>query len=309
MQVHYDIERLPHFRNAVVTIGTFDGVHSGHQHILSALKEEAARTGGETVVITFDPHPRKIVQPQASLELITTLSEKAALLETRGIDHLVVVPFTAAFASQEAEDYVSSFLVDRFHPHTLIIGYDHRFGKGRSGGYELLEQLQERYGYRLIEIPQQLLHSIAISSTKIRTSLKQSDVATANELLGYPYFFEGTVVHGDKIGRTIGYPTANLQYTDSDKIRLGEGVFAAKAFLGDRVIGGMLSIGKRPTLNDVIERVEINLFDFDEEIYGSTLRIEVHQYLRAQEKYDSLDALKEQLHRDKENSLKVLGAL
>jgi riboflavin kinase/FMN adenylyltransferase len=306
MQVHYDIEGLPRFRNAVITIGTFDGVHKGHQQILSALHEEAGRIGGETVVITFDPHPRKIVQPETSLELITTLSEKAALLEACGIDHLVVAPFTAAFAAQEAEEYVSSFLVDRFHPHTLIIGYDHRFGKDRSGGYELLEQLQEKYGYRLIEIPRHVLHSIAISSTKIRSALKESDVATANELLGYPYFFEGIVVHGDKIGRTIGYPTANLHYTDSDKIRLGEGVYAAKAFLDGRSINGMLSIGKRPTLNDVIERVEINLFDFDKEIYDSTLRIEVHHYLRAQEKYGSLEALKQQLHQDKLDSIRLL---
>ncbi|WP_460567477.1 riboflavin biosynthesis protein RibF [Flaviaesturariibacter terrae] len=303
MQVHFDLEQLPPFRNAVVTIGTFDGVHLGHQEILRALRQQAARTGGETVVITFHPHPRKIVQPEGSLELLTTLSEKAALLEQHGVDHLVVVPFTAEFAAQDAEAYVRDFLVGRFHPHTLIIGYDHRFGKGRSGGYELLETVQPHYGYELIEIPQQLLHSIGISSTKIRQALKQSDVSAAQSLLGYRFSFEGVVIHGDKLGRTIGYPTANLSYSDPDKIRLGEGVYAATAQLGDRVLGGMLSIGKRPTLNDVIERIEINLFDFGEEIYGDTLRVEVWAYLRAQEKYPSLEELKTQLQQDKLDSL------
>ncbi|GAA4329464.1 riboflavin biosynthesis protein RibF [Flaviaesturariibacter amylovorans] len=308
MQVHFDLERLPEFRNAVVTIGTFDGVHKGHQQIIGALRAEAARIGGESVVITFDPHPRKIVHPDVSPELITTLAEKEALLAGHDIDHLVVVPFTPAFAAQEAEAYVSDFLVGRFRPHTLIIGYDHRFGHNRSGGYELLEQLQERFGYRLIEIPKHVISELSISSTKIRASLKSSDVATANELLGYPFFFEGTVVHGDKLGRTIGYPTANLQYTDGDKIRLGEGVFAVRFRVGVRSGGGMLSIGKRPTLHDTIERVEVNLFDFHEEIYGATIRIEVLAYLRPQEKYGSLETLKEQLHRDKEDSLRILGS-
>ncbi|RYZ20010.1 MAG: riboflavin biosynthesis protein RibF [Chitinophagaceae bacterium] len=307
MQVHYDLDRLPVFRKAVVTIGTFDGVHKGHQQIIAALRAEAARIGGESVVISFEPHPRKIVQPDVSLELITTLGEKEALLAAHGIDHLVIVPFTPGFAAQDAEAYVSEFLVGRFQPHTLIIGYDHRFGKQRSGGYELLEDLQPRFGYQLIEIPKHVVRALSISSTKIRESLKQSDVATANELLGYDFFFEGTVIHGDKLGRSIGYPTANLQYTDADKIRLGEGVFAVRYQLGNRSGGGMLSIGKRPTLNDTIERVEVNLFDFDEEIYGATLRLDVLAFLRQQEKYGSLEALKAQLHQDKLDSLRILG--
>ncbi|RYY40808.1 MAG: riboflavin biosynthesis protein RibF [Chitinophagaceae bacterium] len=306
MQVHYDLERLPEFRKAVVTIGTFDGVHRGHQQILKALRGQAAAVNGETLVITFDPHPRKIVQG-GSLELITTLSEKAALLEQHEIDHLVVVPFTQAFAAQDADAYVRDFLVGRFRPHTLIIGYDHRFGKGRSGGYELLEALAPEYKYTLIEIPQQLVHELGISSTKIREALKQSDIASAEDLLGHHFSFEGGVIHGDKLGRTIGYPTANLSYLDDDKIRMGEGVYAATATYEGRIIKGMLSIGKRPTLNDVIERVEINLFDFDEAIYGARLRVEVRKYLRAQEKYPSLEELKAQLHRDKESSLEALA--
>lgn len=308
MQVHRDLAALPSFRNAVVTIGTFDGVHLGHREILRAQRRAADACGGETVVITFDPHPRKIVQPEGSLELLSTLQEKVTLLEALGVDHLVVVPFTADFASLEADAYVREFLVGRFHPHTLIIGYDHRFGRGRAGGYELLESLQGHYGYQLVEIPQQLVHSIGVSSTKIRQALKQSDVAGAEELLGYRFSFEGEVIHGDKLGRTIGYPTANLSYTDGDKIRLGEGVYAARAFYDNRTLNGMLSIGKRPTLNDVIERVEINLFDFNEEIYGSALRVEVWSYLRGQEKYASLEELKAQLHQDKEHSLRILTA-
>jgi len=307
MQVHFELNRLPKFRNAVLTIGTFDGVHRGHQQILEALRQEARMVGGETVLITFDPHPRKIVQPDASLELLTTLAERATLLEAEGIDHLVVVPFTPTFAGQEAEAYVSDFLVGRFRPHTLIIGYDHRFGHNRNGGYELLEALQAHFGYRLVEIPQHVLHSITISSTKIRQALKNSAITKANELLGYPFFFDGKVVHGDKIGRTLGYPTANLAYTSADKIHVGEGVYSARAHYRGQILNGMLSIGKRPTLNDIVERVEINLFDFDGDLYDQELRIEVHHYLRAQEKYGSLENLKAQLHRDKSDALRLLS--
>lgn len=306
MQVHHDPENEFFFTKSVLTIGTFDGVHHGHKKIIQSLKEEAQKIGGESVVVTFHPHPRKIVNAATSLQLINTLDEKISLLSALGINHLVIVPFTETFSQQSAEDYIKNFLVRRFHPHTIIIGYDHHFGKDRSGNFSLLQHHADQYNYNLIEIPKHLLNEIAVSSTKIRTAILQSDVDTANQLLGYPFFFSGLVVQGDKIGRSIGYPTANLQYTNSDKIHLGHGVYAATALVLGRVVKGMLSIGNRPTLENSDEKIEINLFDFDADIYGQEIKITVYNYLRAQEKYANMDILKSQLVQDKKDTLERL---
>jgi riboflavin kinase / FMN adenylyltransferase len=307
MQVHYSIQALPRFQNAVVTIGTFDGVHAGHLQIIDALKKEAAAVGGEAVLVTFHPHPRKVVYPEKPMQLINTLDEKIKLLEAKDIHHLVVVPFDEAFARLSAEAYISEFLVERFRPHTIIIGYDHHFGKGRLGNFKLLEARADEYKYKLIEIPKHVLDAAEISSTKIRKALLAGDVATANKLLAYPFFFNGKVVHGDKLGRTLGYPTANLQYTDADKIRLGEGVYAVTATVGGLNYKGMLSIGKRPTIDGTIEKIEVNLFEFAQDIYGQVITVQVHHYLRPQERYDGLDALKAQIDKDKEDSLRLLN--
>ncbi len=306
MQVHYSIESLPVFANAVITIGTFDGVHLGHQKIIDALKKEAANVDGETVIITFHPHPRKVVRPNEPLQLINTLAEKIGLLAEAGVDHLVVVPFTQVFSELSAEEYIQRFLVKHFQPAAIIIGYDHQFGKGRRGNYKLLEHKASIYNYHLVEIPKHLLDEIAISSTKIRNAILSSNVATANKLLGYPFFFEGVVVHGDELGRTLGYPTANLQIADADKICLGHGVYAVYATINGQRFKGMLSIGTRPTLTASEEKVEVNLFDFSDSIYGETLQVSVEKFLRPQEKYASLNDLIQQLHQDKEDSLKVL---
>jgi riboflavin kinase/FMN adenylyltransferase len=307
MQVHYSIDQLPLFSNAVITIGTFDGVHKGHQKIIDALLQEARSVSGESVIITFNPHPRKIVHPNEPLHLINTLEEKTRLLSSTGIDHLVVVPFTPSFASQTADGYIQDFLINKFHPHTIIIGYDHHFGKGREGNFALLAAQADRYGYRLLEIPKYILNEIAVSSTKIRNAILESQIEVANKLLGYDYFFEGLVVHGDKLGRQLGYPTANLKYTDDEKIRLGHGVYAVQVEFENQLKKGMLSIGNRPTLANSDERVEVNIFNWDQDIYGTTLKLIVKKFLRAQEKYESLDALKAQLELDKKNSLDVLG--
>ncbi|MCU7552179.1 bifunctional riboflavin kinase/FAD synthetase [Chitinophagaceae bacterium LB-8] len=306
MKVHSSIESLPQFRNAVLTIGTFDGVHRGHQQIINALKEEAQKIQGETIIITFHPHPRKIVNSNIALQLINTPEERIQLLEQHQIDHLVVVPFNKSFSELSADDYIKEFLINKFHPHSIIIGYDHRFGKNRIGDFKLLEEKSLVYGYQLIEVPQHVLDEIEISSTKIRNALLEGDVLTANKLLGYDFFFEGKVVSGDKLGRQLGYPTANLEYTDEDKIHLGEGVYAVYVQVEDVLKKGMLSIGKRPTLHDIKERVEVNIFDFDSDIYGQTIKVIVKKYLRQQEKYPNLDALKAQIDKDKINSLKVL---
>lgn len=306
MKVHRHLDHLPPFTNSVITIGTFDGVHKGHQQIINALKQVAQAIGGETVLVTFHPHPRSIVASHKSLQLINTLDEKIALLQQHGIDHLVVVPFTTEFSNLSAQEYVAHFLVDRFHPHTIVIGYDHHFGKGRQGNFALLQEQAPLYGYKLIEIPKHVLHAIDISSTEIRKALQQSDVTKAAELLGYSFFFTGLVIPGDQLGRTIGYPTANLQYTDKDKLHLGQGVYAVEVTFKDQQKKGMLSIGNRPTVNGLEERVEVNIFDFEGDLYGQELTVTVKHFLRPQEKYNSLHALKEQLHKDKKDSLTLL---
>ena len=307
MQIHRDINNLPEFKNAVITIGTFDGVHLGHRQIIESLKEEAAKINGESVIITFHPHPRKVVSSVfTGVRLINTLAERIELLEKTGIDHLVIVPFTDFFANQTAEAYIRDFLVANFKPHTIIIGYDHRFGKERSGDYKLMEEKALMYNYRLKEIPEHILNAIKVSSTNIRNAILHGNIEEANNFLGYQFFFEGEVFHGNKIGREIGYPTANLKSTDEEKIGLGDGIYAAYADVEGKNYKGMMSIGFRPTVNGKLRVTEINLFDFNKEIYGETIRVYVKKYLRAEVKFDGLEALKMQLHKDKEDSLDCL---
>lgn len=307
MEVHYDINHLPIFKNAVITIGTFDGVHMGHRQIIEKLKQEARDINGETVIVTFHPHPRKVVSSTIlGIRLINTMDEKIGLLDSLGIDHLVVVPFTDAFANQQAEDYVEHFLVNKFQPHTIIIGYDHRFGKERKGDYLLLEKLAPVFNYQLKEIPKHVLDEISISSTKIREALLEGKIEIADKLLGYEFFFSGTVVHGDKLGRKLGYPTANLKIADEEKIIPGNGIYAVYANISDVKLKGMMSIGFRPTVDGKKRVVEVNLFDFDKEIYGQTLRVFVKKYLREEVKFNSLEDLVKQIDKDKIESLKVL---
>lgn len=307
MKVHYSTDNLPAFRNAVITIGTFDGVHRGHRQIIESLKATAAEAGGESVIITFHPHPRKIVSSVITgVRLINTLPEKISLLEETGIDHLVVVPFTDFFANQTAEEYIRDFLVANFHPHTIIIGYDHRFGRDRSGGYELLEQMAPVYNFTLKEIPAHVLDAVKVSSTHIRNAILHSQVEEANNQLGYHFFFEGEVVHGDKIGRSIGYPTANLKCTDEEKIALGDGIYAVYVTLEGQEYKGMMSIGFRPTVNGKKRVTEVNIFGFNREIYGSIIKVAVKKYLRSEVKFNGLEELKQQLHKDKADSLQYL---
>ena len=307
MQIHRDINNLPRFTNAVITIGTFDGVHLGHRQIIDNLKEEAVKAKGESVIITFHPHPRKVVSSVITgVRLINTLDERIELLEKTGIDHLVIVPFTDYFARQTAEEYIQDFLVEKFKPHTIIIGYDHRFGKERSGDYKMMEAKAPVYNYRLKEIPEHILNTIKVSSTNIRNAILHSNIEEANNFLGYNFFFTGEVFHGDKIGRTIGYPTANLKSTDDEKIALGDGIYAVYATVEGKTYKGMMSIGFRPTVNGKVRVTEVNIFDFDKEIYGQIIRVTVKKYLRSEVKFDGLEALKMQLHKDKEDSLVVL---
>ncbi len=306
MKVHYNIENLPAFKKAIITIGTFDGVHKGHQQVIEAMKKESKKNNGETVIITFHPHPRKIVEQNSSLQLINTLEEKITLLHNQEIEHLVVVPFNELFATQTAEEYIENFLIAKFHPEIIIIGYDHHFGKDRKGNFQLLKKQSAKFNYRLIEIPEHVLKEIAISSTKIRNAIKNSEIEIANNLLGYSFFFEGVVLHGDQIGRKLGFPTANLAYTDVDKIQLGEGVYAIQITVNNKIKNGMLSVGKRPTLDDTIERIEVNIFDFDGDIYGKKLKVIVKKYIRSQVKFNSLEDLRDQMLIDKQDALQAL---
>jgi len=314
MQVHYSTEQLPLFRNAVITIGTFDGVHLGHRQIIEKLKATAAAQQGETVIVTFHPHPRKVVSSAIlGIRLINTLAERIELFAELGVDHLVVVPFTEVFAHQSALEYVRDFLVNQFHPHTIIIGYDHRFGRDRLGDYRLLEKMAPMYGYQLKEIPKHILEDISISSTNIREAILHNDIERANRLLGYTFYFSGAVVHGDKLGRKLGYPTANLRVKEEDKIIPANGIYAVYAETEDSSAPGgrtrhkgMMSIGFRPTVDGKKRVIEVNLFDFDREIYDQTLRVFVVKYLRDEIKFDGLDALVKQIDQDKVESLKVL---
>jgi riboflavin kinase/FMN adenylyltransferase len=307
MIVHNSIAQLPVFSNAIVTIGTFDGVHSGHQQIIRLMKEEAAKVNGETVIITFHPHPRKIVSGgESPVLLLTTLEERIELLAKAGIDHLVITPFDEAFAEQTAEAYIKEFLVKTFHPHTIIVGYDHRFGKGRKGDYRLLEEKAISFNYLVKEIPVHMLQEVAISSTKIRTALLQGDINTAANCLGYSYFFSGKVTEGNKLGRTIGYPTANISIEDEEKLIPGNGVYTVEIGRRSSVVGrlhGMMNIGIRPTVDGTRRTIEINIFDFDETIYGEKLTIVLRKHLRAEKKFNGLEELKAQLAEDKKNSL------
>lgn len=306
MKVYYSIDDLPVFGKAVVTIGTFDGVHRGHQQILGQLKQEAARIGGETVIVTFHPHPRKVVAQDQPIYLINTIEEKIELLDRMGIDHLVVVPFTAAFSQQSPEDYIETFLVRKFHPHTIIIGYDHRFGQGRKGDYKLLEAFSPKFGYRLLEIPAQVINENTVSSTLIRDAVLKGDVTAANALLGYDFFFEGLVVDGKKLGRELGYPTANLEMENPEKLIPGNGIYVVQVSHDLQVYGGMMSIGVRPTIGITERTVEVNIFEFDKEIYGERLKVYVKKYLREEMKFKDLEELKVKLAGDKKNSLEFL---
>jgi riboflavin kinase/FMN adenylyltransferase len=301
MRIHRDLTHLPALRQAVITIGTFDGVHSGHRYIIQQLQETAAACDGETVIITFDPHPREVLQPGGPpVKLLTTLDEKIELLSREGIDHLVIVPFTREFSELSARAYLEEFLIEKFNPHTIIIGYDHRFGHNREGGLELLEAEQNSYGFQLVEIPQQIVHDLAVSSTKIRRSLQEGNIDLANELLGYPYFLEGTVIHGDKMGRQLGFPTANIGLPDPRKLIPVEGIYAIRVYLDKQpvALNGVMSIGTRPTFNGADLRVEAHIFDFNQEIYDKTLRVEIVSYIRANQKFENVDALIAQMHKD-----------
>jgi len=306
MHVIRDPAQFPFLGNAVVTSGTFDGVHVGHQRILERLCEVARTSGGPAVVITYWPHPRLVLGPPPShpelleLQLLNTLEERIEKLAQRGVDYLLIVPFTKEFAQWTSEEYIQNLLLKTVGAKQLVIGYDHRFGKNREGGFDYLSQNADRYGLRVEEIPREDVDAVGVSSTRIRQALRQGDVATASRYLGYPYPLTGTVVHGQKLGRTIGYPTANLAIEEPLKLVPARGIYAvwATTAAGTRH-QAMLSIGVRPTIgNDLAQTIEVNLLDFSGDLYDQPLTLEFVAWLRAEEKYEGLQALTDQLARD-----------
>ncbi|TXF89817.1 bifunctional riboflavin kinase/FAD synthetase [Neolewinella aurantiaca] len=310
MKVHYQLENLPRFRRAIITIGSFDGVHKGHQQLLARIRRLAERRGGESVVITFDPHPRSVLRPEDdTLRLLTTTPEKAACCEAAGIDHLVVVPFTKEFSRQTPEDYIRNFLVKHFSPERIVIGYDHRFGKDRKGDLAYLRHHGKELGYEVIEIDAQEVNDITVSSTKVRNALLNGRVKEAETLLGKPYEITGTVVEGKKIGRTIGFPTANIKPFHRLKLIPQNGIYAVRAKWLNRELEGMLYIGDRPSLNDgrgVV--IELNIFDFDEDIYGQAITVIFVDHLRGDKELASLEDLQAQLAMDEIAARQALAA-
>jgi len=308
MKIYHHIDEFAPVKNAVVTIGTFDGVHLGHRKIISRIKELAAASGGETVVLTFFPHPRMILHPEdESIKLINTINEKAALLEQLGVDHLIITPFSRDFSNQSAEEYIHDILVGKIGTKTIVIGYDHRFGKDRQGGLAELQKFAQVYDYEVVEIPEQDINDVAVSSTRIRQALLNDQIDSANQFLGYPFFITAKVIRGDQIGRQIGFPTANLAVEEKYKLIPSDGIFAAKVYINNKAYTGMAYIGSRPTISGMTRNIEVNIFDFDADIYNQLIKMEFHHFIRDDIKFGSLDELTKQLAVDKESTLKLMA--
>lgn len=300
MKLHKDLNNLPQFRNAVITIGSFDGVHCGHRKIIKKVRDLALATGGESIIITFHPHPRQIIYPKDdTLKLITTTEEKIRLFEKTGIDHLVIVPFTFEFSQLNADEYIQKFLVGKFEPKHIVIGYDHRFGMNRQGDINFLRWHERNLGYKVVEIRKAEIDELAVSSTRIREAVESSDVETAARLLGNYFTLTGKVVKGQQIGATLGYPTANLEIREASKLFPPDGIYACFVKHDGERMPGMLYIGKRPTLKKYQNRtVEVNIFDFKKSIYEDELEVELVQFIRPDAEFKDLEALKSQITKD-----------
>lgn len=316
MKIYHNLSDFKKLDNAIVTIGTFDGVHFGHQKIIKQLVQKAKADNGESVILTFFPHPRMIIDPEnQELKMINTINEKAEILKGLGVDHLIITPFTRDFSNQLPEDYIKNTLVNNIGTKHIIIGYDHRFGKDRSGNLSDLKAAGLHYGFSVEEIMEQDIHDVAVSSTKIRQALLAGDVSLANDYLGYPFSIFGRVIKGDKIGRTIGFPTANIFVEETYKLIPGDGIYAVTvemeseapnpkpSTLSPQPYKGMAYIGQRPTINGMTRNIEVNIFDFNQEIYGQDIKMNFLKFLRHDVKFTGLEALTVQLQKDKEATL------
>lgn len=307
MKIHEGIEGFVRLQKAIVTSGTFDGVHIGHQTILGKLTQLARKTGGETVVITFWPHPRMVLHADSKdLKLLSTFDEKAALLAEAGIDHLVKIAFTKEFSELSSTEFIQKVLIDAIGTTHLVIGYDHRFGKNREGSFEHLLANKKKWGFEVEEISRQDIDNVGVSSSRIRNALANGQVEIAAEYLGRPYSFTGTVVEGDKIGRSLGFPTANIHIPESYKLIPADGVYAVHVQWNGQQYKAMLNIGQRPTVGGRQRTVEAHIFELDENLYNSELSVFLIKQIRTELKFDSLEELKMQLSRDKESAIAIL---
>lgn len=310
MNVYYGIQEFKKLDNAVVTSGTFDGVHIGHQKIINRLNEVAKLTNGQSVVITFYPHPRSVISTDNQVvKILSTLDEKIELLEKYGINHLLIIPFTREFSELSSEEFIQKILIQGIGTKTLVIGYDHRFGKNREGGFDYLKLNKEKYGFEIEEISRRDIENVAVSSSKIRKALQEGDVPSAEHFLGRNYALSGVIVKGKQLGRTIGFPTANIQVREIAKLIPSDGVYAVKVYYKEQAFGGMLNIGNRPTVDGTFQTVEVNIFDFDQEIYGENLTVEFLQKTRNEQKFNGLEELKTQIAKDKITCMKILKFL
>lgn len=312
MNIYNHIDEFKKIPNAVVTIGTFDGVHIGHQKIISRLQEVAHKNGGETVILTFFPHPRMILHPDdLNIKLISTMNEKAEKLAELGVNHLIITPFTRDFSNLTPQEYIKEVLLDKVGTSQIIIGYDHRFGKDRSGGLKELQIFAKDFGFGVEEIPEQDINDVAVSSTKIRNAILCGDVKTAKDFLGYSFHLTGIVIKGDQLGRKLGFPTANLFIEESYKLIPADGIYAVSVEFRSENLKlktslGMAYIGNRPTINGMLRNIEVNIFDFNEDLYGQTIRINFEAFLRGDEKYNSLEDLTKQLAIDEKDARAIL---
>lgn len=309
MKVIRDLAQFPVLPHAVVTSGTFDGVHLGHQKIIERLLEITRATNGQSVVVTYWPHPRLVLQAQdqSSLQLLSTIEERIEQLAAFPIDYLLIIPFTQEFANLTSEEYIRKILLATIRTKIFVIGYDHRFGKGREGSFAYLQQQAPELGFQVEEIPARDIDHVAVSSTKIRKALECGQITTANTYLGRPYTLSGKVVRGRQLGRTIGYPTANIVVNDSHKLIPGQGIYAVQVKVKGQLYGGMLSIGTNPTVGGTEQTIEVNIFNFSQDIYEQEITIYFIAYIREERNLPGLEALKEQLHQDQEAAFALLN--
>lgn len=310
MEVIRDLNQFPNLTNAVVTSGTFDGVHVGHQKILKRLVENARQINGKSVVITFWPHPRHVLANETRnlVFLLTTIEERIALLRKFEVDYLLIIPFTPQFANLSSSEFIEEVLINTIGTKKLVIGYDHRFGKNREGSFDYLKENAAELGFEVEEIPREDVDHVAVSSTKIRKALEAGDIETANKYLGYFYRLTGTVSEGDKLGRTLGFPTANLEITEPLKLIPAHGVYAVHGTVNGQALKGMLNIGMRPTVGGLKQTIETYFFNFKQDIYYQDLQLELVARLRNEQKFSGLEALKMQLQQDEQTARKILKA-
>jgi riboflavin kinase/FMN adenylyltransferase len=309
LKIYHHLDQFTRLENAVVTTGTFDGVHIGHKKILHKLREVAHEINGESVLLTFHPHPRQILQPDMSVKLITGLQEKISLLEQSGLDHLIIHPFTKDFSRTTSQEFIRNILVERIGARKLVIGYDHHFGRNREGSFTHLKAHGPTYGFEVSEIPAQDIDAVAVSSTKIRAALEAGDIRTANQYLGHAYRVLGEVVSGQQLGRQLGYPTANIAPESADKLFPADGVYAVQVFFEgvEKSLPGMCNIGCRPTVSGRDRTLEVFLFDFESDLYGQILEVHFVDRIREEQKFPDLEALKARLQADEQAARKLLG--